>query len=425
MGVVALVVATTAIVLTISPDPDKSVAAGNQHAPQGTLFQRGPAGSSTAAPAVFLVDGARLAAEKAGYARGDAAVVTAVTALLKRADRDLAVNPVSATAKSQTPPSGDKHDYMSLSVYAWPNPTTPDGLPYVLRDGQRNPAIATIPDKENLLRVTDWAQELGYAYYFSGNEDYATKARALLAAWFLDPSTKMNPNLTYAQAVKGVSTGQPGGIIDGSDLPKIVDAAGLLAGSRSWTAADAAGLRGWFGSYLSWLRTSSQGAHEAATINNHATWYADQIVDYALYTGNISLATQTAAAAQRDIISLQIQPDGTQPAELDRAESWSYSTYNVAALARLAQLAGLAHVDLWHFQAANGASIRKALDLVAGYATRLPSWPYPQSRPATWQYLVLPLYAAATRYGDPAYAALAAVGAASLPAMYPAAVLLG
>jgi hypothetical protein len=110
---------------------------------------------------------------------------------------------------------------------------------------------------------------------------------------------------------------------------------------------------------------------------------------------------------------------------LDRADSWSYSTYNVAALARLAQLAGLAHVDLWHFQAANGASIRKALDLVAGYATRLPSWPYPQSRPATWQYLVLPLYAAATRYGDPAYAALAAVGAASLPAMYPAAVLLG
>jgi len=37
-----------------------------------------------------------------------------------------------------------------------------------------------------------------------------------------------------------------GGIIDAADLPKIVDAARLLAGSQPWTPADAAGQRAWF-----------------------------------------------------------------------------------------------------------------------------------------------------------------------------------
>ena len=45
----------------------------------------------------------------------------------------------SVTDKTLSPPSGNKHDYMSLAPYWWPNPNTANGLPYIRRDGVVNP----------------------------------------------------------------------------------------------------------------------------------------------------------------------------------------------------------------------------------------------------------------------------------------------
>src|SRR4051794_7814728 len=47
----------------------------------------------------------------------------------------LAVAPTSVTAKTKAPPSGDKHDYLSLARYWWPDPNNPNG-PYIQKDGQ-------------------------------------------------------------------------------------------------------------------------------------------------------------------------------------------------------------------------------------------------------------------------------------------------
>ncbi len=399
----------------------------------GTMSSCGhPAGSpgpgvvavASVGPAVELADPSTLAAERAAYRAGSAPVSALIAPLLARADRDLAAEPVSVTAKTQLPPSGDRHDYLSLSVYAWPNPSTRDGRPYVIRDGQRNPAVDAVPDKADLDDVIDWSQELAYAYYFSDNPAYASKAATILRTWFLAPATRMNPNLTYAQGVPGASDGQPGGIIDTADLPQVVDAVALLSGSPAWTAADQSGMRSWFGSYLSWLQTSTDGRAEAVTTNNHATWYADQITAYALFVGDAALARATVLRAESSIIAAQITTAGTQPVELARADTWSYSTYNVAGLARLAQLAASVHVDLWTYVAPDGASIRAALDFVAAYADHLVDWPYPQARATTLQYLAGPLYAAAAAYHDSAYAGAATAAAATLPAAYPALALL-
>lgn len=405
---VGLAVAATAVTAVLASAPHRA-------APKAVVATALP----SVTPAVFLASGRGLVAERAAYQAGDASTRAAIAPLVSRANRDSTVRPVSVTTKTETPPGGTKHDYMSLSLYAWPNPATSSGLPYVTRDGQVNPEVNSISDKANLASVEDWSQELAYAYYFTGNQAYATKAADILSTWFLDPATAMNPSLTYAQAVKGSSSGQPGGIIDTADLPKVVDAAGLLAGSAAWTAADAAALKNWFRSYLGWLRTSPEGIAEAATTNNHAVWYADQVVSYALYTGQTALAQQLLRSAETQLIAKQIRPDGTQPFELTRTDTWSYSTYNVEAFVRLAELGSAASVDVWHYQAPNGASIRKALNYVVGYGTRMSSWPYKQGRTATLSYLVLPLYAAGVEFNDPAYTALGAIGAAAMSALYP------
>ena len=44
--------------------------------------------------------------------------------LLKQADKALNAHHLSVMMKDKTPPSGDKHDYLSQARYFWPDPTT-------------------------------------------------------------------------------------------------------------------------------------------------------------------------------------------------------------------------------------------------------------------------------------------------------------
>ena len=88
----------------------------------------------------------RLDASALGDARdrvraADARTRPAWTAVETAAGAALSAGPFSVTDKAVVPPSGDKHDDMSQAPYWWPNPATPNGLPYVQRDGERNPEI--------------------------------------------------------------------------------------------------------------------------------------------------------------------------------------------------------------------------------------------------------------------------------------------
>ena len=69
----------------------------------------------------------------------DPAVMPAFNALIKDANRAINAPAESVVLKSKPGPSGDLHDYWSVSPYWWPDPDMPGGLPYVRRDGERNP----------------------------------------------------------------------------------------------------------------------------------------------------------------------------------------------------------------------------------------------------------------------------------------------
>src|SRR5262249_13737010 len=163
--------------------------------------------------------------------------------------------------KPKAPPSGDKRDYVSMAPYFWPNPDTKTGLPYVRRDGQVNPERNKY-DRPLLGRMSEAVSTLALAYYLTGEERYAEQSGTLLQVWFLDAKTRMNPNLNYAQFIPGVNEGRGIGIIDSVALLPVVDAVGLLEGSRHWTKARQAGMREWFADYLKWLRTSKGGKEE-------------------------------------------------------------------------------------------------------------------------------------------------------------------
>jgi hypothetical protein len=359
----------------------------------------------TAAPDTVVLDGHQLLRTKIALHAGDRTARTALDNLLKQADKALTKGPWTVADKPQTPPSGDKHDYLSLAPYYWPSqpqtPANPQGCPYVEKDGVRNPATEAIPDKVERLTAFSAIYQLSLAWYYTHNPAYARKAALDLRTWFLDPATRMNPNLNFAQGIPCQVDGRGIGIIEFSyTFTQVLDAAAILAaGAPGWSRADSQGLKSWSGQFLTWLQTSKNGKDEAAAPNNHGTFYDALTAGIALYTGKKSLARKIVEDARSLRIDHQIDAAGSQPEEATRTRSYHYFTFNLVAMTRLAATGKHVGIDLWHYRTPAGGSLFKAVDFLIPAATGgLSQWPY-QDLNFT-QYAALDSLHAAAGEGD-------------------------
>jgi len=370
-------------------------------AANATNRQKGQAG----APRVFILDGGALRAAKQRIRAGDNGSIEALHKLEAEAQKALTAGPFSVATKEAAPPSGDKHDYISQAPYFWRDPKSPTGLPYIRRDGERNPEINKYPDHQSMDRMVSAVETLALAYYFKEDEACAARAAVLLRAWFLDAATRMNPNLQYAQAIPGINTGRGIGLIETRGLTRVVDAIGLLAGSKSWTQSDQKGVEEWFERFLNWMLQSANGRDESAAKNNHGTYYDVQAVSYGLFLGKRDLATSIVQTAKQKRIAVQIEPDGREPLELARTRAWSYSVGNLDGLTLLARLGENVGVDLWSYQTKDGRGIRRAIEYLVPFAMGK-KWQYQQLGEWQPQALFPVMRRAATRYTDAEYQAL-------------------
>ncbi len=359
-------------------------------------------------PHVFLWNAGTLAAAKQKIRAGDKDYVQALANLKRDAEKALKAENYAVVNKQGTPPSGNKHDYMSQAPYFWADPNTPNGLPYVRRDGERNPEIKKYPDHENLDKMVDSVETLALAYYFTDDEVYAAKAAEQLRVWFIKPTTKMNPNMQFAQAVPGESTGRIYGVLESRGLTRVVDSIGLLENSRAFTKADRRNLENWFTQFLDWLTTSQNGRGEGDTKNNHGTLYDVQVASYALFLGKKDLAKKVLETAKQKRIASQIEPDGRQPLELERTKSWNYSTMNLEGMMWLARLGENVRLDLWNYQTADGRGIRRALEYLYPFAAGEKKWEYKQIEGWEPQRLFPLMHFAARKYTDEKFKAMLA-----------------
>lgn len=101
---------------------------------------------------------------KTDYQKGDKEVTQYIELQEKAAEKYIKMSPLSVTAKKKLPPSKDPRDYMTLSPYWWPDSTKTDGLPYIRKDGERNPEVYEYPERENANRLatlpTVWAYSI-------------------------------------------------------------------------------------------------------------------------------------------------------------------------------------------------------------------------------------------------------------------------
>ena len=298
---------------------------------------------------VFTMDRNALEINKAKLKKNDPKLLPSYKKLLSVADEALAVKELyTVMEKKQIPPSGDMHDYMTIAIYFWPDPKKPDGLPYIRRDGEINPETKDYKDKGNIGLMIKSVESLSLAYYFSDDEKYAEKAVAQIKAWFLDPATKMNPNLNFAQAIKGKNDGRGIGLIESREFVLVIDAIGLLQHSKHWNSKEQAGMEDWFKAYLEWFSTSKNGIEEMNAKNNHGIWYDAQKLGFALFTKNDKVAKSTIESVKE---RLESQMDDTYffPLEMERTISLHYEAFILEPLFWIAQMGSFLNEDLWNY----------------------------------------------------------------------------
>lgn len=292
--------------------------------------------------------------------------------LRMRADAALARGPYSVVDKSSLPPSGDLHDYWHPAPYWWPDPRSPDGLPYIWRDGERRPGTA-LHDKESgqydrtrLQNMVDDTTVLALAGAALHNDGYLRHAARLVRVWFVDPATRMNPHLSFAQVRRGHGgdIGPGMGIIELKDLYFFLDAVRLLAQADALASEHVVSFRQWLTDYAHWLIASEPGQRECAAENNHGTFFDVQIGAIAAFLGDAEMAAGVRNRARLRMPG-QIASDGSQPHELNRTKPRHYACFGLAGWTTLARIVSAFGDDLWRFEVGGSALMARAFEWLA------------------------------------------------------------
>src|SRR5690606_4595661 len=138
----------------------------------------------------------------------------------------------------------------------------------------------------SMIRFSRIVGVLVSAWKLTGDESYVRQALRHVSTWFMDPDTRMNPSLNYAQAIKGRVTGRGIGIIDTIHLMEVAQGLVVMQDAPPANPELVTAIKAWFTQYLEWLTTHPYGKEEMNTANNHATCYFMQVASFARLTGD-------------------------------------------------------------------------------------------------------------------------------------------
>ncbi len=226
-------------------------------------------------------------------------------------------------------------------------------------------------------QLQDAVAALGAAYKLTGDNRYAAKAVEFLRVFFLDPETRMNPSLQFAQAVPGVSPGRGTGIIDGLHLVEIPLAVEAMEDSPAFPPEALCGLKDWFGSLVQWMATSKNGREEAAAKNNHAVAFYLQMAVFSEFTGDEVRLAECRRQFKTVFVPVQMAPDGSFPRELARTKPYGYSIFQLDNMAALCQVLSQPDDNLWSFSLPDGRGIQKAVAFLYPFLADKSAWPRP------------------------------------------------
>jgi len=295
--------------------------------------------------------------------------------VLEEAEWAMQQEPVTVTAQASPRSAGGRHDFFSEGDYWWPNPISADS-PYIQKDGLTNPDNF-VAHRHAMIRFSRIAGALSSAYLLTGDEKYFTHALLHCKAWFVDTATLMNPNLLYAQAIKGRATGRSIGIIDAIQLMEVAQGLMAMEGKRGMDKDLYMSIRQWFAQLIEWLTTHPYGKDEMNAANNHGTCWVMQVAVFAKFTHNEKWMNFCRERYKTELLPKQMKEDGSFPQELRRTKPYGYSIFNLDAMATICHTLSDEKNDLWGYQTTDGKSIRKGIEFLYPFIAHKDKWPQP------------------------------------------------
>ncbi|CAO3593113.1 unnamed protein product [Absidia cylindrospora] len=238
--------------------------------------------------------------------------------------------------------------------------------------------VTLVHDQSQLEEFSEQLMFLCLGYQIYKNENYANHAIYLLDMFLVNPSTKMNPHVNYGQVIRGTNNpgglGRAEGIISTRVLARVANVIPVLYGCAGYARISDA-ITSWFQQYGNWLLTSEIGREEAATKNNHASWYMVQLIMVISTFGLPSTPSSTPLPAPlqdltchflQTTLPQQINMEtGDQPLESARTRPFHYLVFNLQALH---------YITEWscHYQQIFGYQddmLEKAVSYLASYDT--------------------------------------------------------
>ncbi len=292
----------------------------------------------------------------------------------QRAEKLMKEKPVTVTASTCKRSSGGKNDFYSEGDYWWPDPANPSG-PYIQKDGQTNPENFT-DHRLAMIRLSEITATLTSEWLLTKDKRYADQVLKHLNAWFVNPSTRMNPNMLYAQAIWGRFTGRGIGLIDAYHLVEVAQSAKILIDNHAISEKDAAKIKGWFRNFLVWMTTHQYGIDEMNAKNNHGTCWAVTASAMATLVGDKPIRKMCSDRFKTVLLPTQMAVDGSFPLELKRTKPYGYSLFNIDAMCNLAQILSTPEDNLWEFTTPDGKSLKKGMEFIFPFIADKSKWPF-------------------------------------------------
>lgn len=321
--------------------------------------------------------------------------------VIKKADSLLHAPSITIANKIKLPPSGNKHDYLSMGPYWWPDPNTKDGLPYINRDGIVNPEIKNFNDDCLYEEMVNAVNALARAFHKTGDIRYSKRASEFLEVFFVKRKTRMNPNLKYAQFVPGRREGRAEGTITISVLnPVLLASIGKLEQSPNWPKGLKRKMHKWMKDFYHWITTHEYGIEASRRRNNIGTYYYYHCLSLLKYLDEPTIAKKVIIDSVIPLIQEQISTDGSQHYELERTKSFNYSLDNMKAILGIADLSEELGLDLWKYEENGQCYLKSMIDFYIPYVKGEKKWEWEQIIPYNYSDLNVVFSKAAKHYGD-------------------------
>ncbi len=323
--------------------------------------------------------------------------------ILKNAKWAMSENPQTITDFRCDRSAGGIHDFYSEGDYWWPNSEDPDG-PYIRKDGQTNPDNF-VAHRLAMIRFNKIVGALASAYLVTGDEKYVKQAFVHINAWFTDSLTRMNPNLLYAQAIKGVTTGRGIGIIDTIHLMEVAQGIICMENAACVDKENLRAIKNWFSEYTNWMTTHENGIDEMNAQNNHGACWVMQFAAFAKLTEDKDKLDLCRTRYKNILLPQQMAEDGSFPQEIARTKPYGYSLFNLDVMTTICQILSTPDDNLWEYATSEGVNMKKGIDFMYPYIKDKTSWTYPQDVMYwdNWPVAQPSLLFAAKAYNDETY----------------------